>query len=48
MEHEKKKSNKQETANSDLGAVRRSALTWWNSIIFEEQFYKTIAFEKPK
>ena len=46
MEHEK--SNKQETANSELGAVRRSALTWWNSITFEEQFYKTIAWLKSQ
>jgi len=46
MEHEI--SNKQETANSDLGAVRRSALAWWNSMTFEEQFYKTIAWLKSQ
>ena len=45
---EQETSNKQEPANSDLGAVRRSALTWWNSMTFEEQFYKTIAWLKSE
>ena len=26
--------------------VRQCALTWWNSMTFEEQFYKTIAWLK--
>ncbi len=44
----KETSKNHETANSDLGAVRRSALTWWNSMSFEEQFYKTIDWLKSQ
>ncbi len=35
MEHENL--NKAETANSDLGAVRRCALLWWNKLSKSKQ-----------
>ena len=34
--------------NGQQTDVRRTALTWWNSITFEEQFYKTIAWLKSQ
>ena len=40
--------NNIETRQSAIQLVRRSALTWWNSMTFEEQFYKTIAWLKSQ
>lgn len=38
----KKAQLKQEAELLNLSIVRQSALKWWNSMTFEEQFYATI------